>query len=340
MKIPACCLSALAFAFGACHAYETETHALMTDQAFSRSVLAATGPTSVAHNLGLDRLDATTPFNIYWPYSDGPLDGYLDNLIDRVYLPDEFERCNMQEFLTAGLPQTDLRVQLFSATVENPGESSVKLPIQNWLVRGAVREDDLGVAVIPTYAGARCGLFTFQQITGDTVRVLNHFYDPINNLGLNGGVTACPPGLGPCQKSVDWAQGVVDSFPAPPALPQIDTSRRNHFSYEDARVAMWNALTLAVSSGSSSPPSATDREIAAVERQYQWATVFRDLGDVVHLLQDTAQPQHTRNDPHSFFRIPNSKPSKASPMRESLAERLAALAAQAAPTCAVSLARI
>jgi len=31
---------------------------------------------------------------------------------------------------------------------------------------------------------------------------------------------------------------------------------------------------------------------------YRWATVFRSLGDTIHLLQDAAQPQHTRNDYH------------------------------------------
>ena len=30
-----------------------------------------------------------------------------------------------------------------------------------------------------------------------------------------------------------------------------------------------------------------------------WATAFRALGDVLHLNQDMAQPQHTRNEPHS-----------------------------------------
>ncbi|MFA6047107.1 MAG: hypothetical protein WC718_19150, partial [Phycisphaerales bacterium] len=34
-------------------------------------------------------------------------------------------------------------------------------------------------------------------------------------------------------------------------------------------------------------------------RKAYWATTFRALGDSVHLLQDMAQPQHTRNDWHS-----------------------------------------
>ena len=35
------------------------------------------------------------------------------------------------------------------------------------------------------------------------------------------------------------------------------------------------------------------------DRKKYWATTFRALGDVVHLVQDMAQPQHTRNDPHA-----------------------------------------
>ncbi len=39
----------------------------------------------------------------------------------------------------------------------------------------------------------------------------------------------------------------------------------------------------------------TDEEI----RKAYWATTFRSLGDIVHLIEDVAQPQHTREDPHS-----------------------------------------
>jgi hypothetical protein len=290
-----------------CFAYETETHALMTNQAYARSVLSATGSTSTIHSLGLDRLDSNTPFSIYWgapPPIAGP-DEYVDNLTGQLYPPDGFERCNMQEFYNPD-PQNPVVPSTFSElffsspfepTVEPPNSSSPILSIRNWLVRGAVREDDLGVATAFNYFSANCNPLSIAPSTGSTVRVLNHFYDPINNSGLS----SCPPLLGPCQSSVDWMQGVTNSFPPPPASPQIDTSRRNHFSYEDARQAMWLALTEASLGPSTPPPSSGDRYNAAAYRLYQWATVFRDLGDVVHLLQDTAQPQHTRNDPHSSF---------------------------------------
>ena len=38
---------------------------------------------------------------------------------------------------------------------------------------------------------------------------------------------------------------------------------------------------------------------AEAVRNAYWATTFRAIGDSVHLLQDMAQPQHTRNDMHS-----------------------------------------
>src|SRR5690606_14585558 len=67
--------------------------------------------------------------------------------------------------------------------------------------------------------------------------------------------------------------------------------RRNHYSILDAREAMYRALTGRARDG---------REVAPTqaERNKYWATTFRALGDVVHLVQDMGQPQHTRNDPH------------------------------------------
>lgn len=35
------------------------------------------------------------------------------------------------------------------------------------------------------------------------------------------------------------------------------------------------------------------------ERNKYWATLLRSLRDVVHLIQDAAQPQHTRNVAHA-----------------------------------------
>ncbi len=43
-----------------------------------------------------------------------------------------------------------------------------------------------------------------------------------------------------------------------------------------------------------------------VGRHAYRATTFRALGDVLHLVQDMGQPQHTRNAAHPF-RLPTPK---------------------------------
>jgi len=306
MRVRALALVLAGVVCRATFAYETETHALMTNQAYVRSNLnPANG--QIIHNLGLDRLDSTDPFAAYWDvlvnlpqYFDEPPGsaGTALPFVDAVF-PGVFEECQMQEFLA--LQPGDIRHDLFVNTVDAVGGGYFTLPVQNWLVRGAIREDDLGTAVnLYTYAGQRCGALDILPTSGNYVRVLNHFYDPIFNVSLT-----CPLG-GTCQKSVDWALGVVDSFPTPPQMPQVDTNRRNHFSYEDARNNFWWALTK--ETGLLTPPYiAANRKLDAKERAYRWASTFRMVGDIVHLLQDTSQPQHVRNDPHSGFQSPEQQ---------------------------------
>ena len=67
---------------------------------------------------------------------------------------------------------------------------------------------------------------------------------------------------------------------------------------------MWRALTLTQIDGNQLlhdvpfNPSAAIPNREALRKAY-WATTYRALGDMLHLVQDMAQPQHTRNDPHS-----------------------------------------
>jgi hypothetical protein len=125
---------------------------------------------------------------------------------------------------------------------------------------------------------------------------LNHFYDPIFDRRLE------TPGLtlldGDVHKNPDWAVGSFDSF-ADPNRPE--PQRKNHFTVFDAREAMFRALTLLTYNGTGYPEIAAGRDIATRQqwRQAYWATTFRALGNVLHLNQDMAQPQHTRNEPHS-----------------------------------------
>ncbi len=90
-------------------------------------------------------------------------------------------------------------------------------------------------------------------------RVVNHFYDPINQTGMVFGVP-----------SLEWAFELRGDEPS-----------QSH-SYPDARRALYRGLTAA-------DPSERNRELGHA---------FYALGHVIHLIQDLAQPQHTRNDAH------------------------------------------
>jgi hypothetical protein len=54
------------------------------------------------------------------------------------------------------------------------------------------------------------------------------------------------------------------------------------FSYRNAREHFYKALT---------SPLLSDRE-------ENWGKLFQTLGQIIHHLQDMAQPQHVRNDAH------------------------------------------
>ncbi|WP_201345554.1 hypothetical protein [Thiohalobacter sp. COW1] len=123
---------------------------------------------------------------------------------------------------------------------------------------------------------------------GQIFRVLRHFYDPVNDRGLRVLWKEFTP-------ATDWATGSVDTFDMPNV---VDIDRRNHFTILDAREAQWRALTGQDRYGSTAiGPGGTDAD-ESVRKAY-WATTFRALGDVLHLIQDMAQPQHTRNDLHN-----------------------------------------
>ena len=162
----------------------------------------------------------------------------------------------------------------FSETNNRMPKGVKPFSIKGWFMRGAIREDDYLVNF-----GAENPQ---DDAYGPFNRPLHHFYDPINDKGLSAFPvfgTAAP----------DWAIGSSDSF-ANPALP--NTFRRNHFTLFDARESLFRALT-------GKDKNWTTVAANKTQRDKYWATVFRALGDVVHLVQDMGQPQHTRNDRHS-----------------------------------------
>ena len=100
--------------------------------------------------------------------------------------------------------------------------------------------------------------------SGQFIRFTNHFYNPINGQGLSGAFSGLP--------SIIWG------------LETTDIAGQD-YSYKDARNYFYRGLT---------GPSKADREA-------NFALTFRTLGDVIHLIQDAAQPQHTRNDSHGAY---------------------------------------
>jgi hypothetical protein len=177
------------------------------------------------------------------------------------------------------------------------GISPAQYLINGWIMRGAIREDDV-------VSSDRSGN-PQDDPGGNIYRVFNHFYDPVNDMPLNGiallnnGITSANNGL-PAQRSPAWGIGTANPFP-PAGTPIAKAANyRNQFSLFNAREAMWRALTLTKKNDDGSfgdlliAPSKQE-----IERKRYWATTFRSLGDALHLIQDMSQPQHTRNEPHS-----------------------------------------
>ncbi len=279
-------------------AFETHTHAYITYQAYGASLLGGSGTESQAlmTRLGLDRLESEQPFSPYWTGLPIPLSFYYDNLPDGL-APLSFTRpAGPHEWWQMYLLATNNQFGVGNTGVVG-NDPIHKLPIANWLMRGVILEDQIRSE---DYR-ASDGPLPDPDPRGDIRRVFNHFYDPIHDqrLTVNVPCNLFPPvppfyGYSYCSKSVDWALGTQDAFTS--IAP--DTTRHNHFSWQDARQNYFLALTATRDANGDGVRSASERAADAQERMFRWATVFRSLGDVVHLLQDTGQPQHTRNDRH------------------------------------------
>lgn len=244
-------------------AYELGAHARITEEAFFRSVL---------------QTDAT-----YLPSLGllGP-----DMRLANVYF---------DAMTNAGGDVMEREAHVFDSSKQFLGEQPAG-SIAAWLIRGAIREDDLTwfgcigatVANAVHLRATECNPRgpNGGDPHGDFDRVLHHFYDPLYMRGFMGG-----------KKAPDWATGSIDAFASP---NEPDLLSRNHFSLMAAREAMYRALTGRRSLDRQPLEPLPDGKAQTPEqiRNAWWATAFRALGDAVHLVQDMAQPQHTRNDPH------------------------------------------
>jgi hypothetical protein len=134
--------------------------------------------------------------------------------------------------------------------------------------------DDLGLTPTQEFPNTNGTPLTFSDLLayGANVednlvldlRVFRHFYNPINGQGLN------VPLIPTFPSSPDWA------------LARPGTLNDQEQSYWNARQSEFNALTNSLQG----------------ERNKWFGRTFQFLGQVVHHLQDMAQPQHVRNDPH------------------------------------------
>ena len=243
--------------------YEQATHAAMTREAMMQSLLNPQGP-DLLQRLGV--WDRQVSFgNTYLDLADGGMVLSRSNAPTGVQYPQKFAK-----------------TKILDANRQSPFKPEIE-SLPGWLMLGAIREDD-----VPFDAGALENN-PQDEPGGATNRVLNHFYDPYNDRPLKVGLLQ----LG--RSAPDWA--LIDTG------NQAQDEPGNHFSVLRAREAMWRAATLKSSplAGFSDLPFSPTVDLPTKEalRTAYWATTFRTLGDVLHLLQDMAQPQHTRNDPHS-----------------------------------------
>jgi hypothetical protein len=249
---------------GACpraYAYEFATHAMFTREAFVRSSLV--NDPELVNRFGLTA-KSNQLSNIYIHLgAAGPAIRGSRPKDNPTFTSEKIDDANQS-----------------SANIKPKLES-----IAGWLMQGAIREDD----VLPEL-GADDN--TPQDDPEKNFnRVFNHFFNPYENTPIQFA------GVSFGERAPSWA------------LVGTSTSNPNRYSLAHARESMWRAITLTTIDASgglvslveppgllaSVPPSLSSE----AHRDAYWATTFRALGDVVHLLQDMAQPQHTRGDNHA-----------------------------------------
>ena len=183
----------LALATSQAHSYELQTHVRITLEAYQRSQFTQG---TLTRDLGLDAFSKVGFDKFYFDQQ---------GLVTVRRNPTDFEARKMR---FADLPQI------------NPST------ISGWLLRGAIREDDVlsGLGDNPQ-----------DDPYGSINRVCGHFFDPFNNRGLTSTVAVVLCGTGVQSKAPDWALGTVDAFAQP---SQPNPGRRNHFKVLDSRLLM------------------------------------------------------------------------------------------------------
>lgn len=286
MKLLRTALFAFLIASGSNFAYEIGTHAYVSKLGVDGSVLSPTNAKSIVPVLGFERLDAIKPFEIALVPSGFLRQRYFDNLpLPAISILSE----DAPALTVREIEKEERKIFERLANVGLvPGKDDLSLFEQRivaWVMRGAVREDDNDI-----------GPYSIGDRDGDPWNVVfragRHFYDPVNNRGLDEGFTCTTFG---CRPAIDWAAGRADVLNGPGTL---DTSRENHFSWQDARDQYWWALTYNRNPDDTFATHGVFQQIESNDRKLRFATTLKAIGQVIHLAQDMAQPQHTRNDSH------------------------------------------
>jgi len=163
------------------------------------------------------------------------------------------------------------------------GDMGLSLPALAWEIKTHKELTDQAInikaGILDTYLKENLGLESgLQEVVGkktvrqwmiegsdfedNSPRFLNHFHDALNNRGLEAALSG--------MSAVDWS------------LAAVGEQSFGHYSWNDAREYYFKALT----------------SETKTERDENWGKTFRALGQVMHLLQDSANPSHVRNDDH------------------------------------------
>ncbi|SPD75286.1 hypothetical protein PITCH_A510021 [uncultured Desulfobacterium sp.] len=152
----------------------------------------------------------------------------------------------------------------------------------------------------------------------NNIRSVNHFYNPFwDNRGIypypddgwghdwnyqRGGLydDLLELGIWRGKPLMEWA---YNGCPETPPISEFTRSEDNYFSWVYARKYFYSAL-----SGDSTEIDGVGGvegkiNMTEQERGRCFALLFRTLGQLVHLLQDTGMPEHTRNDAHPLSSV-------------------------------------
>jgi hypothetical protein len=169
--------------------------------------------------------------------------------------------------------------------------SGKKLSIKDWLAKGAELEDAGNIAQLAVGYG----------------RSFNHFHNPLKpweNAGLDDWIIL-PPFHVTGESSLIWAQDGTKQ------ATYIDIE--GDWSWQKVREYYYTALTGEDSTGAVVAPD------QAKKNEY-FARTFKGLGHQMHLLQDTAVPDHVRNDAHPEDSMFGKSPFNGSAYFESWAK--------------------